>query len=53
MPLFKQGEKVNFRGHQVTVENVYNEGRKADLVCEIIPFMPTHFMGIGYEEVSR
>lgn len=53
MQLFKKDETVTFNGHKMTVENVYDNGTKADLVCEIIPFMPMHCMGIKNTEVFR
>lgn len=53
MPRFTLGETVTYNGHEMTVKAIRNDGKTADLVCEIIPFMPTFCMGINYTEVQR
>jgi len=53
MPLFTLGETVIFNGHKMSVDSVYNDGKTADLSCEIIPFIPTRCMGISYTLVRR
>ena len=49
--MIKQGDKVSYNGHELTVERIY--GELVDLLDERIPFLPLHVIGININELKQ